>query len=75
VFILLALFLATIILAFIPGAGIIAIVPAIILVAYIAWLLFGFATGNRPDRAVRQTQPGPDLERDSSDDPAPDMRS
>jgi hypothetical protein len=62
VLILIVLFLATIVLAFIPGVGIIAIVPAFILAAYIVWLVFAFATGKTPQRAVSQTPPGPNLE-------------
>jgi hypothetical protein len=69
VLILIALAALTIALAFIPGVGIIAVVPAFIAVAYLAWLAFAFLSGSTPGRAVRETPPGPDLESGSSSNP------
>lgn len=74
-FILIALVVLAIALAFIPGAGIIAIVPAFIAVAYLVWLAVALMSGNTPGRALRRAEPGPDLERDGAEDPARDSRA
>jgi hypothetical protein len=61
-FVLIALLLATIAIAFAPGLALFAVVPGLILLAYGIWIGFGFATGRTPATAVRRRgRRGPEL--------------
>jgi len=71
--ILLILIVLTVALAFAPGVGVIAVVPAVLALGYLVWLGVALMSGKTPGRALRQTHPGPDLERDSTDDPNRDV--
>ena len=46
----------TVILAFVPGVGIFAIVPGIIALLYLGWLLATMASGRTPSSTVRRTR-------------------
>lgn len=64
--ILIALVVLTIALAFVPGVGLIAIVPAFLAAAYFLWIGFALISGNTPRRALRRTEPGPNLNDDEA---------
>lgn len=52
--ILVLLLLATIAIGFVPGLAFFALVPGLVLLALVAWMGLGFATGRTPARAVRK---------------------
>jgi hypothetical protein len=46
----------TVVLAFVPGVGIFAVVPGILAVLYLGWVLLTMASGRSPAGAVRRTR-------------------
>jgi hypothetical protein len=67
--ILVILILLTVVLAVVPGIGLIAIVPATIAVAYGIWLLTAFLSGRSPGQVVRRTHQEGHLGPGGPDDP------
>ncbi|HEX5450124.1 MAG TPA: hypothetical protein VFW85_08715 [Gaiellaceae bacterium] len=53
-FVLIILLLVTIALLFVPGLALLAVIPALVLIIYAAWLVFASATGRTPGTVVRQ---------------------
>ena len=53
-FLILVLF--TVVLAFVPGVGIFAIVPGILALLYLGWLLATMASGRTPGSTLRRTR-------------------
>lgn len=67
--ILIVLLVLTVALAFIPGVGIIAVVPAFFAILYLAWIALAFIRGGTPGRTVREASPGPNLESGGGSNP------
>jgi hypothetical protein len=72
--IIVILVLLTVVLALVPGIGLIAILPAALLVAYGVWLLAVFLSGRTPATALRETRRERPLGPGGPDDPDRDRR-
>ncbi len=60
--VIILLVIAIIAVGFVPGLALFAIVPAVLLLAYVAWLVLTAASGRTPGAAVRSRgRRGPEL--------------
>jgi len=60
--VIIVLLIATVAIAFVPGLAFFAIIPGVLLLAYLGWLLLAFASGRTPGTAVRSRgRRGPEL--------------
>lgn len=60
--VLIALLVITVVVGFIPGLALFAIVPGVLLLAYVVWFVLTIASGRTPGSAVRNRgRRGPEL--------------